>query len=297
MTMPVESNGAVSRSGLSETRSYVDWPAIIAGAVLASAISVVLLTFGSAIGLSFASPFDNTGWSAAGLAIALAIWLVWVQVSSFMAGGYIAGRMRRRIHNASEHESDVRDGIHGLLVWGAGVIIGTVIVSMSVGGVIGAGASVAGGAAKSAVGALGSAADNSNPLKYIVDTAFRSKNSPAADRGDARTEAISIVGRDLLKGDVPQDDRTYLAQVISQQTGISPDEAKTRVDAMVKQAQAAASEAKQVAQRAKRFTVIAAFIAAASLAVSAAGALWAAGMGGRHRDEETVIPTWFDRHR
>ena len=33
--------------------SYVDWPAIIAGIVLASAISVVFISFGSAIGLNF----------------------------------------------------------------------------------------------------------------------------------------------------------------------------------------------------------------------------------------------------
>ena len=36
-----------------EQGSYVDWAAIIAGVVLASAISLLLLTFGSALGLSF----------------------------------------------------------------------------------------------------------------------------------------------------------------------------------------------------------------------------------------------------
>jgi len=27
-----------------------------------------------------------------------------------MAGGYLTGRLRRRFHDATEHESDVRDG-------------------------------------------------------------------------------------------------------------------------------------------------------------------------------------------
>jgi hypothetical protein len=86
-----------------------------------------------------------------------------------------------------------------------------------------------------------------------------------------------------------------LAQVIAARTGVAEDEAKTRVDTMVTSAQHAAEEAKQQAERAKRFAVIAAFVAAASLAISAAAAFWAAGIGGRHRDEGTMIPRWFDR--
>ena len=35
-----------------EGRSYVDWSAIFAGAAVAAAISLVLLTFGAALGLS-----------------------------------------------------------------------------------------------------------------------------------------------------------------------------------------------------------------------------------------------------
>ena len=299
MTIPVDDNIAAATTvrPSEELSSYIDWPAVIAGAVVAAAISLVLLTFGSALGLSFTSPFENTGMSAIGLAIGLAIWLVWVQVSSFLAGGYIAGRMRRRVHDASEHESDVRDGIHGLLVWGTGVLIGGIILAIGVGGVVGAGASAAGGAAQSAVEKLGNASSGTDPMKYIVDTAFRSNNPPAGNPADARTEAALIVGRDIVNGDVPQDDRAYLAQVISRQTGVSPADAKTRVDTLVSKAQAAAAKAKQDVKRAKRFSVIAAFITAASLAISAAGAFWAAGMGGRHRDEETVVPVWFDRHR
>src|SRR3954452_23434800 len=103
-------------SGIEEHHSYVDWAAVIAGIVLASAISLVLLTFGSAVGLSLTNfrSFSNTApiWAA----IAAASWLLWVQISSFMAGGYLTGRMRRRFHDATEHESDVRDGAHGLLV-------------------------------------------------------------------------------------------------------------------------------------------------------------------------------------
>ena len=57
------------------------YTAIFAGTVLASAISLVLLTFGSALGLSLTSAHENTGISMVGFSIAAALWLVWVQVS------------------------------------------------------------------------------------------------------------------------------------------------------------------------------------------------------------------------
>jgi len=107
--------------------SYVDWPAIFAGTVLATAISFVLLTFGSALGLSLTSAYSGRGMSLAGFAIAAALWLLWVQISSFTAGGYLTGRLRRRKHDATEEESDIRDGSHGLVVWAVGILLGAMI--------------------------------------------------------------------------------------------------------------------------------------------------------------------------
>ena len=291
----MEEETAIVAAADADSGSYMDWPAVIAGAVMASAISLVLITFGSAIGLSLTSPFDNTGMSAVGLAIALGLWLVWVQVSSFMAGGYVTGRMRRRLHDATEHESDVRDGIHGLVVWGVGVLLGASILALTAGGAASTAATAVGGAAQAAVEKMADAAQGVNPLSRAVDTAFRTTRPDASTSVDARNEVMAIVARGIAQGDIPEADRTYLAQVIAARTDVPPDEAKARVDTMVTSAQQAAEEAKQQAKRAKRFAVIAAFVSAASLAISAAAAFWAAGMGGRHRDEGTVIPRWFDR--
>ncbi len=55
-------------AGSGAHRSYVDWAAIFAGAVLATAIS--LTTLGSGIGLSLASPFHGEGISSTTFAIA-----------------------------------------------------------------------------------------------------------------------------------------------------------------------------------------------------------------------------------
>ncbi|MEP6827552.1 MAG: hypothetical protein ABJA10_05715, partial [Aestuariivirga sp.] len=82
-----------------ETGSYIDWSAIIGGIVLASAISIVMVAFGSAIGLSFSSAAVTAKGYAIGAGIGAALWFIWVQVSSFMAGSYLAGRLRKRKHD------------------------------------------------------------------------------------------------------------------------------------------------------------------------------------------------------
>src|SRR5687768_12179814 len=142
MTVP-SAVDVVVEPAQSDHGSFVDWPAIIAGIVLASAISLVLLTFGSAIGLSMTDFNAGEGADPMWIAIAAGLWLLWVQISSFMAGGYVTGRLRKRHPGATEHEVDVRDGTHGLLVWAGALVVGAVI---AVGG-IGAAASAIGSAA------------------------------------------------------------------------------------------------------------------------------------------------------
>lgn len=102
--------------------SYVSWGAILAGASVSGAISLVLLHFGSAIGL--AGIMDNTLTEPvkAGVVVTIGLWLIWVAVISSLAGGYIAGRMRTPAIEATEHEREVRDGIHGGIVWAVATV-------------------------------------------------------------------------------------------------------------------------------------------------------------------------------
>src|SRR4029079_5750924 len=90
--------------------SFVEWGAVFAGAVLAAALSFVLLTFGTAIGLSATSPWPNSGRSAKLIASRAVLWAMAQQIGSIMVGSYVAGRMRSRWHE-SGHESEFRDGL------------------------------------------------------------------------------------------------------------------------------------------------------------------------------------------
>ncbi|PAU93199.1 hypothetical protein CK240_17570, partial [Paracoccus salipaludis] len=133
-------------------RSYVDWGAILAGTVVAVALSAVFTAFGAAVGLGSISarPGEGLGF---GSVILTGLFVVVTMVLAYMAGGYIAGRMRRRVDGSSPEESAARDGIHGLAVWGVGTIAGSIMLASAVSGTLNA----AGSAASTAVEAAGSA--------------------------------------------------------------------------------------------------------------------------------------------
>jgi ABC-type glycerol-3-phosphate transport system permease component len=274
-----------------EQSSYVDWPAIIAGILLASAISLVLISFGSAVGLNFLDFNAREGASPIFIGIAAASWFLWVQVSSFMAGGYLTGRLRRRFFDASEEESDLRDGAHGLLVWAGAAVLGTII---AVGG-IGAAAGTVGSIASTVTEAASNTAEGAvDPNAYFIDTLFRS-NQPV-DAAVARDEAGRIFAQAALgDGTVTEQDRTYLANVVAANTGLTPEEATARVDQVIANVETARQQALEAARIARNTGIIAAFLLAASLLVSAIGAYWAAQKGGNHRDEGTAFAEVFRR--
>lgn len=116
-----------SAPSISHEGSYIDWSSILAGAVVATSIAFIFTTFGAALGLSLASPYAGEG-SVVIAVVAIGLWMLWTTVSSFMAGGYITGRMRRRIDQANGDEVHIRDGIHGLTVWAVAVLVGVILL-------------------------------------------------------------------------------------------------------------------------------------------------------------------------
>lgn len=282
--------------------SFVDWPAIIAGAVLASAISFVLFAFGAALGLSLTSPYPREGVSVTTFGIVLALWVLWVLVSSMVAGGYLAGRLRRR-HSLNNHETEMRDGSHGLLVWGVSVLAGAMIATWTATGAVNKAADAAGGlVAASAQGVVTAISSASDPMGYVTDTLFRT--TPAATttgpadanaRASAAQQAGRIIARNALATEFDAGDRAYLTQLVSQATGLPESEATTRVNQAVEQLNTLAVEAHAAAEKARKFTLLLAFLTAASLAVGAAAAWWAATLGGDHRDQRREFAGWSMR--
>ena len=78
----------ISATAVAETSPfrYFEWGPVILGALGASAISIVLLTFGAALGLTAVSPYPWAGISTKGLAVLSATYATLVTVASFGAG-------------------------------------------------------------------------------------------------------------------------------------------------------------------------------------------------------------------
>lgn len=291
MAVEPQAGVAPDQGPVANEGSYVDWPAILGGAVAAAAISLVLMTFGSAIGLTLTDPLGGEGVSLFWMAIAVAIWVVWVQVSSFMIGGYLTGRMRRRHFDSNEHEVDVRDGIHGLLVWATGLVISAVLAFGGIG-------FLAQGLGQATGAAIGAAAngegDGASPFDYTIDLLFRTPQPGAENPEAARMEAARILVGGITGDGVSEDDRAYLASVVASRTDLNQEQAQARVDEVIARAQTVQADIVEAAEQARRIAILVAFLTAASLAVSAAGAYFAAGMGGTHRDKHTIV-AFFNR--
>ena len=246
---------------------YVDWGAIAAGVFVAIAISSVFLAFGSAIGLSLTSFNANESAPVIGLAIAGGLWLLWVQISSFVGGAYVAGRMRRRIGDAKAHEVEMRDGAHGLIVWAVSIVIGSVLAGwITIAGISGA----------------ISTASNSGTMDYYADRLMRSDAVAGTTAVSPDSQYNSQIGRILARNVVVRTvdpaDRSYLAREISARTGLAEADAQKRVDDTV-------ATLKAQAETTRKYGVLLAFMTAASLLISGVAAWWAATAGGKHRDE------------
>jgi hypothetical protein len=293
---------------------YLEWGPVIAGAFGAAAISLLLLTFGTAVGLSVTSPWPNQGVSLTVAAWAVVWWTVLVQIGSFAAGGYLAGRMRSRWGDSISEEGQFRDSAHGFLVWALGVLIGTVLLAMTTGGVVKTATQSAGTVAAGAASNPAAAAMAASPTDYAVDlllrpapgttpaaaaaaaTAPTASTTQRADDAALRAEAGRIFAASIKNQEFTGRDRDYLTQVVMARTGLPEAEAQQRVDAAMNEARDLEIKVRQAANEARKAAVIAGFIAAASLLVSLVVACLAAGLGGKHRDEGR-LPHFFGHRR
>jgi hypothetical protein len=241
---------------------YVDWGAIMAGAAVAVGTFSVFAAFGSAIGLALVPSASDNRTAATGLLVAAALWALWVQLSSYMAGGYITGRLRQRIGDAKPHEVEMRDGAHGLVMWAVGVVLSSLIAGWI---------AMAGGPAAAKVA-------GGPDAQYYAERLMRPAQASSATipGDDAMTQTAALLSRiSVVSNDA---DQAYLISRVSSTAGVPEAEAKTRVELAI-------AEMKAAADKARRFGIVLAFFTAVSLLLSAVSAWWAAAKGGEHRDQ------------
>src|ERR1700760_1433313 len=118
-----------SGSPVSQVRGRwgLQWTPIVAGALAASAISLIMVTFAATVGLGVSSTAPT--WRDASVALWLlsGIYLVLQALISFGCGGYLAGRCRIPYDAGTPDDTEKRDGLHGVASWALAVILGAAL--------------------------------------------------------------------------------------------------------------------------------------------------------------------------
>jgi len=289
----------VSDATTARASSAVSWGAILGGAVASASISLMLLAAGAGLGFVSVSPWANAGVAASTFGIAAMIWLAVVHLVSAGAGGYLAGRLRTKRVGPHSEEVAFRDTAHGFMAWAVSAILSSVLLASAASAVIGGtarlGASVASGIGSTVSSAASQAAgrldlSSLDPSDYITDTLFRAERpAPSSnDTAPARAEVGRIIALSIRNGDMAPADKTYVANVIAGQTGISQPDAEKRITDAIAKAKETAAKAEQtaretadMARKAAASFALATFIA---MLIGGMASSYAATVGGRARD-------------
>jgi hypothetical protein len=243
-------------------------------------------------------------------------------------GGYIAGRLRTRWAATHSDEIYFRDTAHGFLAWAVATLLTaallTSVVASIVGSAVETGTSVAStavtGTAAAASTAVVAAKDSKDKdeskfdvdksLSYFLDFLFRKNASPTSDasapaptsatpsttaapadteaNAAAKAEIARIFLNALAEGKLPPADLTYTGELLSQQVGISQQDAENRITATFNTVQTKLREAevaaRAAADKARKATAYGSLWLFVSLLIGAFVASFTAIHGGRQRD-------------
>src|SRR5215831_685016 len=222
MTSVYPASAAAEPASLAERIRYVEWSSVIAGAIAAAALALVLHAFALAVGLSVSSTAPTWRDASFALAFLSGLYLILAALAAYGLGGYLAGLMHTRL--TSREDADMRDGLHGLLVWGLATLLGALIALAAVqpltrlvapsGGQAGSSTSVSG----------------ERIIAFDLDRLFRAERRPNAELDYPRSEAARILLTASSHRGVQPDDRAYLVRLTAANAGIAPPDAERRVE-------------------------------------------------------------------
>ena len=256
-----------------DASSAVSWAAIVAGTFVTVAFSLMLVAFGAGMGFAALSPWPGEGMSAVHFTYIAAIWLIVVQWVSSGLGGYLTGRLRTKWVGVHTHEVFFRDTAHGFLTWAVATVVSAIILLSAASSALSGSTHMMGMAGTTRSG------DHSPEISsYYVDSLFRSNHPDTVVTQDTKAETARILAKGMADNSLSDADKKYLAQLISEHTGLALPDANKRVDDMTIQVRQLANEARKTAASISIYSFL-------SMLIGAFIACAAAALGGRQRDE------------
>jgi hypothetical protein len=271
MTQATPIHTYATSSGQHEANSSgVSWSAVIAGAFVTAALSLILLALGAGLGLSSVSPWSNVGASGPTIGKAAIVWLIVLELISSSVGGYLAGRLRTKWTTVHSDEVYFRDTAHGFLAWSTALVVTAAFLASAATAMIG-------GSTKPE-----STTQASDSNAYFVNELFRGDNKAEPATPAIHSETAIIFAKGLTQGSLSANDKSYLVKLISAQIGIPTGDADKRVDDTFAEAQQTA----EVTRKAVAHSLLWTFLA---LLIGAFCASFSATIGGRQRDNVVTI--------
>jgi hypothetical protein len=242
----------------------ISWPAVLAGAAVAVAFSLMMLALGSGIGFATFSPWSSNSIDTLRGATFAGIYLAATAVISAAIGGYITGRLRHLWPRVHSDEVVFRDHAHGLIAWAVATLATAAFLGSAT-------TSLVGGAAREATRGAAQMQAQSPAYPDLMDRVFqydRLKNPPPGaatafgrpfetDRATANRLVATAATRPLTA-----EEHDNLAGIIASRTGLAPADADARATKIETDARVAADTARRVGMRLAFWTVAAMLLGA-----------------------------------
>jgi hypothetical protein len=229
----------------------MSWSAVFAGVVVVLIIQLALSLLGIGIGMTTVDPQQQGGTpGATTFGIGAAIWWIVTTLIAVGAGGWVAGRlagMPRRI-----------DGLlHGLITFGFATLLLFYLVTSTAASLIGGTFSAAGNVLSAAgQGASGLAGQISSQVSDPALATVRREIEAALREAGVNPQRVNLeqeareIGRQLIQGELSEQDLERTATEMARRTGIPPEQARARLQEWQQRAQRAMDQAEQQARQA-----------------------------------------------
>jgi hypothetical protein len=279
--------GAPVSPALIESLRRISWGAVMAGVVVALITQLLLSMLGVGIGVSTIEPATGDTPAAGAFSLIAALWWTVSGIIASFVGGWIAARLSGALAASA--------ALHGLVTWATTTLVVLFLLATAAGtllggalGFLGNTLSGVGEAAKVVAPQLGGAAPGPlGELRQEIEGAMQS-GTPAE-----RARTAAATARMIAKSDASEAEQDQAASGLAQLAGISPQEARERLNQWRQTYQSNATEieakARATAEETARTVSRGAFAAFVALLLgAAAGAL--GGRTGAPR-EEIVVTT------
>ena len=130
--MAMQQDAALAARSIAASPAYriapaLSWSAILSGAAVSLALSLLLVVLGAGFGMQIGAFGVASRASLSTFAPVVGAWAIVAQVIPAALGGYLSGRLRHGWQGVHADESHFRDTAQGLIAWAVSTIAGVVL--------------------------------------------------------------------------------------------------------------------------------------------------------------------------